>query len=337
MARRKKPEQQPRALSTDLAIQPVYRAGMYAELQKFGQTQRQQLSLWPDQGSEEADRAVTVSGLDLTVSQNKAYSAIQILLDKTDYQGHRPGQETYSSAFQWRGALPQLAIRHSEYFEAYGLSRKGDGSYYGHQADEALAALRSLQESRTVYYERKHYEGRKKLTDIIKATAPLIKLTELTAYQDLEEEEAEQIKAGQDIPEKARARGLLIEPSPLLVDSIDSFFLLKPVTLHTEIQQLLGSKRVSRTLSLFIEWLLTKNTATVKARKELLIDKLRLRSYVERRHRQQAESKLQEAFQVAKDLQYLLDWQEDGTGMLTFQLNKQRCSRISPKAKEEEE
>jgi len=333
MAKRKKPEQQPRSLSTDLAIQPVYRAGMYAELQKFGQ--RQQLSLWPEL---EQETGVTVSGLDLTGSQDKALSAIQILLSKTGYQGHRPGQqEVYSSAFQWRGTLPQLAIRHSEYFEAYGLSRKGDGSYYGHQADEAMAALRSLEESRTVYYERKHYEGRKRLTDIIKARAPLIKLTELTAYQDLEEEEAEQIKAGQDIPEKARARGLLIEPSPLLVDSIDSFFLLKPVTLHTEIQQLLGSKRVSRTLSLFIEWLLTKNTATVKARKELLIDKLRLTGYVERRHRGEAESKLQEAFQVAKELQYLLDWEEDGTGMLTFQLNEQRCSRISRKAAEEEE
>jgi hypothetical protein len=55
---------------------------------------------------------------------------------------------------------------------------------------------------------------------------------------------------------------LIIVISPLLVDQIETFYLLKPVTLHAEIRQLHGSKRTSRAVSLFIEWLLTKNRKT---------------------------------------------------------------------------
>ena len=56
--------------------------------------------------------------------------------------------------------------------------------------------------------------------------------------------------AGQDLPEKRQTR-LIIDISPLLVDQIDTFYLLKPVTLHAEIRQLYGSKRtVELSLSL---------------------------------------------------------------------------------------
>jgi len=330
----------PRPLSPSLEAPALYKAGLHAELQKFGQSRgSEQLLLWQDE-----EEPLSVTGLDLTVSEDKALSAIQILLHRTDYQGNRPGQEIHSQAFKWSGTLPVLAVTHSDFFEAYGLDRAGDGRYRGHQAEEALQALRSLAEQpRTVFYERKHWQGegkaRRQLSDIIEARAPLIKLTELTAYKDLEQDEAEQVKAGQELPDKIRATGLLIEPSPLLVDSIQDFYLLKPTTLHREIQQLLGSRRISKTDSLFLEWLLTKNTATVRIAKEKLIARLRLSKYIEQRHREIAEARIQEAVRVAKELGYLLDYQEDPTGTLLFELSPERCSRIKSQkpAKEEEE
>ncbi len=325
----KRRSSQPRPLAPGLEAPALYKAGLYAELQKFGSSRASdQLPLWQE-GEEEP---LQVTGLDLTVSEDKALSAIQILLHKTDYQGNRPGKEATSQAFQWSGTLPVLAVSYSDYFEAYGLQPAGD-QYQGHQADEALEALRSLAERpRTVFYERKHWQGegraRRQLSDIVRAKAPLVKLTELTAYKDLEQEEAQAVKAGQDLPEKMRATGLLLEASPLLVDSLLDFYVLKSPALHREIQQLLGSKRISRTVSLFVEWLLTKNTARVRIGKDKLIDKLRLTRYVERRHREIAEARLQEAFQVAKDLHYLLDYKEEPTGMLSFELSPERCSRI---------
>lgn len=340
MARQKRPAtEQPRPIDPGLSLVPTYRAGLYPELQKFGSSNRdRQLLLWQDE--DEPTEITVSSGLDLSVSEDKALSAIQILLDKTGYQGTGPGEEIHSSAFKWSGTLPRLSITYSQYFEAYGLAKAGDGQYKGHQEEEALDALRSLAATRrSVYYERKHWQGRKQLSDIIRARRPLLTLTELTAYKDLEQEEAQQVRAGQEVEAKARARGLIIEPSPLLIDSIDSFFLLKPTTLHKEIQQLLGSRRISRTVSLFIEWLLTMDLATVKIGKAKLIDKLRLSSYIERRHKDEAEARLQESFQAAKELGYLLDYQEDpATGMMSFSLSPDRCSRVkhSRKAKKEE-
>jgi AraC-like DNA-binding protein len=335
-SKRKPQEQQPRALSPEVGLQPVlYKAGMYAQLQQFGSSERdRQLLLWPAEDPPETE--VTVSGLDLTVSEAKALQAVQILLDRTDYQGNKPGQQIHSQAFQWEGTPPRLAITHREYFEAYGLEEIG-GRYQGHQVQEALEALKSLAATpRTIYYKRRHWRGKKQLFDIVRAKSPLIKLTELTAYKDLEQEEAEEVEAGQEVAGKIRATGLLIEASPLLVDSIADFYLLKPSTLHKEIQQLHGSKRISRTLSLFIEWLLTKNAAIVKIDRNKLIDRLRLTSYIQRRHKEIAEARLQEAFQTAKELGYLLGWREEPIGMLLFELNSERCSRVKKKTEAEE-
>lgn len=323
---------------SDLQAPPTYKAGLYAELQKFGSSERdQQLSLWPPEPEE---TEVTVSGLDLTVSEDKALSAIQILLYQTGYQGNRPGVVVDSEAFRFRGILPKLAITHSQYFEAYGLEKVGD-RYKGHQVQEALEALRSLATiPRFIYYERKHWTGsgknRRQLSDIIRAKAPLIKLTEITAYKDLEQEEAERVKAGHDIPEKPRATGFLIEFSPLLVDSIDDFYILKPTKLHKEIQELYGRKRYSKSVPLFILWLLTKNIGTVKISKEKLAERLRMDWYLKNRRRSELEAKLQEAFRVAKDLGYLLDYYEEATGRMVFRLNPKRCYRVHSKGVEEE-
>jgi len=330
----------PRPLAP-LEAPAVYRAGMYAELQKFGDSSRDaQLSLWQDQ---EEPGEITVSGLNLSESEDRAFSAIQKLLDETDYRGNLPARQADSPAFKWTGSLPSLAISHSQYFEAYGLQKQGDGSYYGHQAEEALQALQSLSTTRsTVYYERKRYTGTGKkarqVSDIIRAKAPVIILTEITAYEDLEPEEAEEIKAGQQVAEgKIRATGLLIEPSPLLMDGIEDFFLLKPSSLHQEIKHLLGPKRSSRANSLFIEWLLTKNTAIVKISKAKLIQKLRLSSYIQRRHKEEAEARLQEAIQTAKSLGYLLEAEDSGAGILTFRLSPERCSRVKQGEEEVEQ
>lgn len=337
---------QPRAIAVTgsatapLATKPApkYKAGMYAELQKFGSIEREkQISLWPD--TTEGDEPVTVSGnWKLTVGEDKALCAIQKILAKTDYKGNRPGHEIVSNTWKWNGTLPVLAISYSEYFEAYGLERKGDGSYYGRQAEDAIEDLRTLaSRPQFTFYERKHWKNGKQLSDLIRAKAPPITLTELASWQDLEKEEVIEVKAGQEVPEKARARGLLIEPSVLLVDSIENFYLLKPANLHKDIQQLSGNKRVSGTSSLFISWLLTKDSPTVRIAKSKLIVILWLSGYIKDRHKDRAEVRLQEAFKAAKELGYLLDFQESH-GLYTFSLNPEQCSRVkkAPPATEPE-
>jgi hypothetical protein len=325
----------PRPLSPELSLVPSYRAGLYAELQKFGSSKRdRQTTLW--EAEVESSDAVAVSGLNLSVPEDKALSAVQMLLDKTGYQG-TDGRETRSEPFKWSGRLPRLSITHSQYFEAYGLERARDGQYSRHQEAEALEALWSLTTPRAVYYERKHWDKGRQLSDIIRAKAPLLTLIEIMAYKDLPAYQADQLKAGQQVASKPRATGLLIECSPLLVDSIDSFYTLKPTTLHKEIQQHHGSKKVSRAVSLFIEWLLTLDRPTIGPQKATLIEKLRLSKYVEDRHKERAEARLQEALSTAKALGYLLDYQDTGTGKVSLKLNPERCYRVRQKAGRKDE
>jgi len=330
---------QPRAISSDLALVPVYRAGLRLELQKFGNSKRDdQLSLWQLDTEEQDEPGIMVSGLDLSVTEDRALSALQILLDKTGYKGNRPAVRADSPRYHWQGDIPRLSITLSDFFEAYGLARAGDGRYRGHQADEALEALRGLAtEPRSIYYERPKWAGGKKRLDVIRIKTPIIKLAEISAWQDLEEDEAERVLAGEEVLEKRRATGLVVDFTPLLVDQIDSFYLLKPVTLHKEILDYLGKRRVSRSVSLFIEWLLTKNTATVRIRKELLAERLRLQKYIKQRQWYRIDPLLQEAVETAKGLQYLNDAIEDPPGMFTFWLNPARCSRVQGRPEAETE
>ena len=326
--------QQPRALTTDLAVQPYFRGSMYAELQKFQIRDREkawQLTLGEtEEDLLETDGKVQAYGLDLTVSEDRALHAVQILLDQTGYQGNISGETVSSNAFKWEGLIPRLFLTYGEYLEAYGLARGSRGQLYeGRQAQEAIEALRSLAETRRICYERRRWIGkgkaRKQVTDIIRVTRPLISIME--GFEGLDENEAAQVIAGQDLPEKKSTR-LVIEVSPLLVDQIDTFYLLKPKALHTEIKELLGGKRISRAVSLFIEWLLTKNTRTVKISKSRLAERLRMDYLIEQRHQERLEARLQEAFHTAKDLEYLLAFREEPTGLLIFELNPARCRRI---------
>lgn len=328
-------ERLPRAL--DIPVQPDrYRAGMYVELQKFGDWKGARQLLLSEAGGLAPEAPVEVTGLDLTVTEDKALSALQILLDRTDYKGNLPGEEVSSRVYHWTGALPRLFTTYSDYFGAYGL-RKIGGRYQGHQMGDALEALRSLKKPRRIIYERKRWEGegkdRKQVSDIIVTERPLIHVTK--GYKGLKQEEAAQVKAGQDLPQ--RAIGLEIEFSPLLVDGIrDGFYLLKPTTLHQEIKSLLGPRRVSRAVSLFLQWLLTLNLPEMSIAKEKLAKKLRLDYLIEQRKKSLVDKRLKEAIQAALELGYLLECKEDAFGTFHFTLNPDRMGR-PPKWDLEEE
>lgn len=334
MTARRPTIQQPRSVSKDLAIQPYFRGSMQAELQKFGQTEDQarQLMLGEDADLLEAGQGVETYGLDLSVSEDKALHAIQMLLDNTNYQGNMPGEEIQSSAYKWTGYLPRLSVTYSEYYEAYGLKQAGDGRYRGAQAEEALLALKSLTETRRISYKRQRKTGTGKASrmvyDVVRVTKPLISITE--GFKDLDAEEADQVIAGQDLPQKRSTR-LVIEVSPLLVDQIDRFYVLKPKALYTEIQDLLPGRRISRAVSLFIEWLTTLDIQEMRISRDNLAIKLRMAYLLKQRKPALLEKKLQEAFQTAKELEYLLDYREEPIGLLLFTLNPEKCKRVEAK------
>jgi hypothetical protein len=163
--------------------------------------------------NEAARNGITGIGYRLSYAQNKALSVVQRLLDETDYNGNGvPRKSTHGSTYQFKGTLPVIEIKTSEYLGLYGVKRVGSGrtSILSPQARRvAINALKDLAENKhlLVYEKSASPKGRKKVT--IEAIAPLINL--------------EWLKGG---------RRVRITPNPILVDHIHSYYILKPVDLH---------------------------------------------------------------------------------------------------------
>ncbi len=170
---------QPEASALALYKPEVYPGSMYAELQKFGKTERQARQLTLTEELQQAgSEGVEITGLDLDGSQDKALSAIQLLLARTKYEGNLPGVYVSSPEYHWEGILPGLEFTVPEFLEAYGLEKNDKGAFPGRQRELALDALRSLCQPRRIVYKKPRWEKGKRLYDVVVVHKPLIELIE---------------------------------------------------------------------------------------------------------------------------------------------------------------
>ncbi len=332
-----KRDRQPAAISPDLIIgSRDYRASMHMELQKFGHRDRARQLLLSEiipADETELEAKVQETGLDLSVSELRAIDALQLLLEETDYQGNEPGGEIIrSEAFKYEGLVPKLRVTFSEYLEAYGLQRSSSG-FSRAQRDEAMQALDSLTEPRTVAYSRRYRQGKRYKNDVVIARRPLISVSK--GYKGLTDQQAEEVIVTEG--KSRRPTHLLIDFSPLWVDQIASFYVLKPVGFYDELRLAIGSKRPSASIQLFLNWLMTKNKAIVKIGREKLAERIRLAHLLDSRHQSRLDKQLQEAIDVALEMGYLLSYEQDALQMYTFYLNPERCKRVKPGAEPETE
>lgn len=308
--------QKPRALESQAIEQPYYKAGMPLELQKFGNRERQ-LQRGP------------IIGVNLPKSQNRALHAIQKLMDKTDYKGNLPGENTISVEFNWKGYIPTLSFTPTEYFQAYELEPAGDGRYHGSSVKEAIEGLKSLMNVRHyVVYDRKIWRNGKEERIVIRATTPLIIPTE--TFENVTDEELERIREGKELPE--RITKMTIIPSPLLLDGIkENFYALKPTGLYTEIQELYPGKKYPYEIILFIEWLFTLNRKKIPISRDRLAEKLKMDKLIEHRRQKEIDRRIKMALETALELEYLLSYDIEVTGLIRMELNPERIKRIGMK------
>lgn len=324
--------EQPRGVSQEgdqQDIQSYYKAGMELELQKFGNTKISQLLLGEDA---DIQQETTLSyGVNLTKPQERALHAIQKLLDKTEYRGNLPGVERTSIDFHWRGHIPTLSFTPTEYFQAYELKPAGDGRYRGKSAQEAIEGLKSLMTVRHfVVYDRISYKnGKKTIEATIRVTTPLITAVG-EAFQNITEEELEQVRAGKELSGK-RTTKIVITPSPLLLDRIKDWYLLKPSTLFSEIQELNPGKKYPNEVHLFIDWLLTLDMRSLNVSRDTLAITLKMDKLIEHRRRSEINRRIDMALEVALELKYLLSYEVQPTGLIKLELNPERIKRIEMK------
>lgn len=325
-----KKQKQPRALSIiPTGPQATYRAGLHMELQKYPNPKRtRQLLLtepaWSELTGSELDEEVRVTGLDLSMPEDRAVGAIQILLDETDYKGH---SEHYSAV--WDSPLPTLVTTRTAYYEAYGLRRDpSSGRFHGREVEEADQALEALNTTlQRVAYERKHWvkKGRKSecVSDMLVYKTTLIDV--IDGYSGLSSAEAGRIRQGEDMP--SRSSRLVIVPSPLLIDGIRDFYLRKPKGLYLELVSYFRPGRVPPSVFKFVQWLLTLDLHELRMEREDLAVRIGLGSLVRNRQWTRIERTLERCLSTAKGMGFLLDYGRNDFGLYVFKLNPERMGR----------
>lgn len=314
----------------------TYRAGMNAELQKFGEqinpkrlSEIKQLVLGETASTvEEVEEFKPQDlGLDFNKSQDKAFNALQKLLDETNYEGnidpelvYGDNYPVYSNIYDGYYELPALLISWTDFYKAYGLKKNRSNKYSGRQVKQAKEALRDLADGWTIYYKRKKKNNK---YDLIKSTRPLIKIDE--GYKNIKDIENIGNKKGK----------LLIKFSPLFVDQLDTFFLYKPRYLHNEIKEVAGS-RYSKYHARLIQYLNKTDFSPIKIKMKTLAYELRMYPDINKRNWPRIRDRITKGLEIGKKLNFVLEFKKnynDIPDLFWIKLNPERCSRYRLKLK----
>ncbi|MBC7475951.1 MAG: hypothetical protein H7263_16840 [Candidatus Sericytochromatia bacterium] len=311
----------------------LIKASLHTELQKFGRKPKKNGSILDllEQPLEDelqkdiSDYKIEVIGLDNTKPQNQALFAIQKLFHETGYKGNSEGKTLNKddNSFKFMGYLPAIKFTPAQYLEAYGVTKKerarGKWEYLSNERSEALKALRELSQKKYLfYYEKKYWKDAKELFDLITTVRSLFNLTE--KYEAIDHNEVKIIENNQvSLKTEEKLSYIVLEPCPLLVDQIETYFVLKPANFYQEIKLLFG--KTSKQVPLFIDFLIaeiTKREISSKGKDidwiielnyETLAYKIRMEKMIEANKVKRIKQELVKCYKIAKQLGYLLDYE----------------------------
>ncbi len=277
-----------------------------------------------------------IHGLTLTLSESRALCSVQKLLDNTDYKGHTTTKEIPTILGNYK--LPVIYCPITSYLEAYGLKRNAKGIFNCRQRDEAIKALEKLTEKKNICFERRWWQPAKSkkkkgqmMSDFVVTDASLIHLKKLYQLPSLSKQSAN-IKAGKS--KTKRAKYFEIACSPIFIDQIDKKYLEKPYNLFDEIEQAVSNKnvRVKKSIYNLILLLLQGDLTEYKIKRENLIYKLELHSYMAKRQQSRINNVINEAISIAIEIGYLLESKyNQQTQVYHFCPNPDKCSRLRRK------
>jgi hypothetical protein len=326
------------------------KTSLHTELQKFGEKPIPSIF---DRLSERTRQEVVkykieVVGIAHTQAQQQALFAIQKLLHDTNYRGNVLGSDYngQDNAFWFRGYLPALEFKTSKYLEAYGVGKRktsrGKIEFNVNERREALQALKDLAIKMNLFIYEKIYwiinkKGKKEQHRArIETIAPLIRITR--GWDALTKKESQALNKQEETSktdDKLIAIG--IEPCPILIDQIDTYFILKPANYREEIALTSEEFKVSKYTYLFIDYLMAQAELKRRKKQELVITialenlayKLRLATYVKKRYFKRIRQILNNSCKLAKALGYLLEYKisEGEKDMQKFILNPPKFDR----------
>ncbi|WP_213358403.1 virulence factor [Chlamydiifrater phoenicopteri] len=329
----------------------VIKSSLHLENQKFGRKpillDKEQLDMF---SSIVTESKIEVIGLDLQPSHYHALAAIQKLLTATNYNGNM--QSNYLSretnSFKFEGKVPRIKFSRSEYLEAYGVKKyKTSRNKKEFGGKEALIALQALQhlgsQPHLIIATRKRWEKGVEVVDRYQTFSPIIRIFE--GWEGLTLKENEYLEEGNFLNFiTTKHRGFIVEPCPILIDQIDSYFILKPANIYQEIK--LKFPNASKFTYTFIDWIVSSATRKriscgknydwpekIEISSENLSYVLRMNRYIASRNWKRIDYSIKRCVDIAIELEWL-NKHETLEGKTVskkevFYINKEKFHRIS--------
>jgi hypothetical protein len=171
-----------------------------------------------------------------------------------------------------------------------------------------------------ISYKRKYIDSKKKnnvVTQYIEEISPLINLKNV--WDGVTNRDIEDIKNNKNTYETDKKLTITVKPSDLLLDQIETYFVMKPANYLEEIKMKLG-KKASKYTYRFIDWLYLRVTERLNREKEkfdwtikinyiTLATNIRLDSYIKNRQWKYIRQIINKSYDLGKSLDYIDDYE----------------------------
>lgn len=307
----------------------IVKQSLHTEFQKQGKRPPQKQrglfdALLDDTQKDIKEKSIEVIGIDITQAQNQALFAIQTILSRTKYEGNVPGADIIDAGFKFSGYLPAIEFKPAEYLEAYGVEKiltgRGKEEFNTRERTRALQALVELAKKQFLFVYNRWYwkvddktKKREWVSDRIQTIAPIIRITE--GWEALSRLENVALDGGSSTKAiDAKLKAIAIMPAPIMIQDINTYFVLKPANWAQELQLL--EHKPSVFTYRFIEWLFYEAEQHRRHKEALIINiglealayKLRMEAYVRTRQFKRIRQILAKSYKAAKGLGYLLSY-----------------------------
>ena len=299
--------------------------GAHLERQKIGRSSKENMEII----NEFSDNKMIFNeikksnvGLDLTVLQDRAITAVQSLLDQTNYKGNMPSSFMDSSILGVSFDLPVLNFTPSEFYKAFSLKKHKKGKYekyYSNECKQAITALRSLYEKKFVYYyKRESFDDGTPETSYAKYYSNLF---------------IETLEVGNDGEEdNKRIKSITLTLSPIFIDQVQKYHTAKPRGYFNEIKAI--SPKASKFIYRFMDIVLfqgrNNKSGIVRLKENTLGYQLRMNKYIDNKKLSELRKIITKCLEMAENINFISSWTYENK-LIEIKINYDRVVKVKAK------
>jgi len=258
-------------------------------------------------------------GLDLSKSQEKALFTIQTILSQTNYKGNiLPKIFNGVNDYKYKGEIPRLKVKIKDYLTTYGVNKcktkRGYIEFSGKGRSIAVNALKSLaNKNYPLIYSKTDFKKKEK-TKILN-WKPLLTI-EYPYHKPLEQNEIN-LHPNQTDKNLGKLYYFIVTPSPIIVDQIEDFWMLKEKYLYQKIDE--KYPKISKAVYCIVDYIIYKRWWSIRKApnkpiySELVLKRnfwnlsrtLRMNNYFMRKDKGKIINNLETGYKIAQELGYL--------------------------------